>query len=87
LPTANRIGRGSVGRGIADQSWFRAATELHKTWRSEQDIAAGKNLLHQGRFQQALPLFQKAARLREANPEPHYSLGVIFKNQRQCPRP
>ena len=58
---------------------FFPAAELLKTWQCDQDIAMGKQLLHQGILDEALPHFQEAVQLRYGNTEAHYSLGVIFK--------
>jgi protein O-mannosyl-transferase len=58
---------------------FVPALELSKNLQCEQDIAMGKQLLHEGNANEALPYFREAERLRYSNPDVHYSLGVIYR--------
>jgi Flp pilus assembly protein TadD len=64
---------------------FAPATELLKTWQADQEITSGKNLLHQGKYQPALPHFRAAEQLRPGNPDAHYSVGVIYKYEHRLP--
>ena len=72
-----------LNEALRIQPGFTPATVLLKNLQCERDIALGKQLLHQGRFDQALLQFQAAEQLRYDNPDAHYSLGIIFESKRQ----
>jgi tetratricopeptide (TPR) repeat protein len=64
---------------------FVPASEMLKGVECEQDLAYGKVLMRQGRYDQAFQQFQEAKQLRPANIDAHYSMGVIYKYKRQFP--
>jgi Tfp pilus assembly protein PilF len=58
---------------------FPPAVQLLRAWQFEQDMAAGRQMLHQNFFEMALPAFQEAKSLDPGNAEVHYSLGIIHQ--------
>jgi len=63
---------------------FVPATELHKPGEVSRILQREKTCCIRAAFSKP-SVISGGRQAREANPEPHYSLGVIFKNQRQLP--
>ena len=83
-PWRYRQGNGAFKGSVAYQVRFsRLPLNCVRPWQCEQDIASGQQLLRRGHVLIRPCRFSGGGTIRSANPEAHYSLGIIFQYKGQ----